>query len=110
MLITWTSNAGVHGAVHTATQIAGYEVHERGGKFFAHVDANWEDIGPLDTFSDAETIILTLVVAVGEYEEMLWRVLAAQAIKGRQGMDDGTACQEEDAALLAIPAEPKGGH
>jgi hypothetical protein len=101
-MIEWVKTEAVGGNVFTSEAMEDYDIFqatELQDKFFVrrHV-AECDDIGPLDTFKDAEDVIIKIGICLTQYEEGLWRVIAAQAIKMQPAFYDGTANVLEELA------------
>lgn len=59
-----------------------YEIRRLDNKFFIHrLVSDCDPIGPLDTFAEADTIVMKLGVMLMTFEEQAWRICAAKAIK-----------------------------
>lgn len=101
MLINWTKTETEGGLLHSSQEVEGYEIFEplgNEGYFVRRTVAECDDIGPTETFKDAEDIILKIGIALIQFEEKLWRVSAALALKAAPVLGDGTACQVEETA------------
>lgn len=95
-LMQWSSESTPDGAIFSAGMVDGYNIIQRDGGFFVHrTEDDCDDIGPLEDFKRAEDIIMKIGIALVEFEDKLWRVSAAMAIKVSP-IDDGTANQLED--------------
>jgi len=110
MLIKWEKAEVVGGFNYSSEDIDGYEIVELAEGFYVkRVFADCDDIGPLDDFKAAEDIVMKIGICLTNYEEGLWKVLAAQAIKINPITHDGTACALDEALIDAV-AGPAGSH
>lgn len=104
MLINWTKTEAEGGVLHSSQDVEGYEIFEplgNEGYYVRRTVAECDDIGPTETFKDAEDIILKIGIALINFEEKLWCVCAAQAMQAMQAdpvLGDGTASLVEDTA------------
>ena len=101
MLIKWTQTETTDGRMHTSENIDGYVIVEGAGKegyFVRRTVAECDDIGPLPSFKDAEDVVMKIGISLIGYEELLWKVMAAQAMKVTAPLLDGTASLVEDTA------------
>lgn len=84
--------------VHISEVAEDYIIVENENKFAVRrTVSDCDDIGPFTCFKDAEDIVVKIGICLTQYEEGLWKVLAAQAIKVAP-VFDGTANQVEDTA------------
>lgn len=101
-LMKWDLNETPEGNVFTSEMIDGYLITQYQGGFYVrrNVDETvlCDDIGPLENFSTAEDILIKMQLALADFEEHLWRVSAALAIKDRSLLFDGTANMLEEPA------------
>jgi hypothetical protein len=88
-LLEWTATPIVGGIIYSNEVAPEYEIKASiAGKFFvSRVVADCDDIGPLDTFKEAEDIILKIGVMLVQFEDQAWRICAAQAIKILPALD-----------------------
>jgi hypothetical protein len=111
MFINWGKTEVVGGVIYASQDIDGYDIYhdiERG--FYVRSEGTqWEPIGPLDDFKAAEDIVVKIGITLAQYEEMLWKVLAAQALKVLPPSLDGTSGNLDDALIEAV-AGPAGSH
>jgi len=81
-MIEWTETEVINGFIYSNELAPEYEIKRSAGeKFFVcRVVAECDDIGPLDSFLEAENIVLKIGAMLVEFEEQAWRILAAQGI------------------------------
>lgn len=94
MLIDWKQIKRGEGFAFTSPDIEGYEIVTRdlhSGYFVRRLVAECDDIGPLDEFQQAEDIVMKINICLTHYEEGLWKVMAAQAIKASQASGEAGA-------------------
>lgn len=88
-MLMWSKTEQEGVAVFTSDVVDGYEILEvddsRGMVYFVRCTSmDCENIGPLDTFKQAEDIILKINIALVAFEEQNWLVHAALGLKSAQ--------------------------
>lgn len=94
-IIEWVKTEAVGGNIFASESVDGYDIYQAAeleNKFFVrrHV-ADCDDIGPMETFKDAEDMIIKIGICLNQYEEGLWKFMAASTIKQQPMMFDGTS-------------------
>ena len=92
-LIPWIGTEVVGGVLHHNEMVPDYEIFESvivvnddagvkaTSKYFVkRTVADCDDIGPMETFDAAESIVLALGISLVQFEEQIWRVTAARYI------------------------------
>ena len=100
MLFDWVETECIGGSLLASDLAPEYEIAKTDGKFFVRrLVAECDDIGPLEDFKQAEDLVFKIMISLSGYEEMLWKVIAAQTMKGLNTqielpLLDGTASHE----------------
>lgn len=103
-MLDWTHTPIVGGIMSTNEIFPEYEIKCMDEKFFVvRTVAECDDIGPLDSFDQAEYVIMHLGKMLVEFEEQAWRVVAAQNLKQQAEVVTIDALPPE-----ATPAENSG--
>lgn len=55
--------------------------------YIRRVVADCDDIGPVATFEEAETIVLKIGIMLVTFEEQAWKILAAQSVEALSDPD-----------------------
>lgn len=78
--LVWVATSVGEGVVFASEVVEEYEIVQKPeGEFFVRrLIADCDDIGPLDTFQAAENIVLKIGMMMVQFEEQMWRVIAAQ--------------------------------
>lgn len=59
-----------------------YEIKQADNTFFVvRTVAECDDIGPLETFQEADAIVMQMGLMLSSFEEQAWRTVAAKALK-----------------------------
>lgn len=99
-VLDWTHTHVVGGSMYSNEIFSEYEIKYIDQKFYVmRTVVECDDIGPLDTFEQAEDVVMQLGSMLVEFEEQAWRVVAAQNLKER-----GIVVDE----VLALPSENGG--
>lgn len=81
-LVLWRKTNQGEGVIYTSETIDGYEIEETPeGFLIRRIGIECDPIGPLQTFSQAEDTVLKIQISLAVFEDKLWNVSAALALK-----------------------------
>lgn len=88
-MLSWIATETPEGILYSNEVAEEYEIVQKptgpqevtDSYFIRRVVAECDDIGPFDTFSEAEDLILKIGAMLVEFEEQAWRIVAAQTLK-----------------------------
>ena len=99
-IMDWKKAVIIGGTLYSSEIAEEYEIFEDSAHnfFVRRLVSECDDIGPLSNFDKAENVVLTIGSLMVQYEESLWRVVAAHTMQSA-GLISGDATPQLEPPL-----------
>ena len=103
-IMDWKKAAIIGGTLYSSEIAEEYEIFEDSvhNFFVRRLVSECDDIGPLSAFDKAENVVLTIGSLMVQYEESLWKVVAARTMQAAGLIASEVAQQPATASQIGL--------